>query len=701
MKEHWRLFALKCALFIGTFSMMGQELPKTPLDQTSLPVDSSCLLSEEPDDWHVLIEEMAENGFECDQWEERLSELATNPVPLNEANREMLESIPMLSAEQVENLSYYLYRYGPMKSLSELLLVEGMDAQTMRWLKPFVRLGALPPSPIESPSMKKALAYGKNEFRWAMGSTLQTKAGYRKSGSDRYAGSPLHAGFRYGFNYKDLLEWGIVLEKDPGERWWDGKKNGVDFVSMHLMAKDAKHQNAALLGDFTLRFGQGLVCGNAFSLGKNTAGITPEQTGSNISRHFSTSEYRFFRGAAMRITLKPYRIEQPKQVGLELTTFVSTRKLDSNDENGTVESITETGLHRTVSEIENMNRLKQFVVGSHLGLRAANFALGCTALSWMLDHSSSHTTWQALLARGNMGGNLSIDARMSWNGIQFFGESALDVQAHLAGVAGMSFKPYPRMSLCFLGRKYSPWYRAPFSNGFSEGTTTSDEEGVYASMDVQLAKRWHMNGYLDLFRFPWIRYGVNTPSWGRDVAVELSSTIGRNGVVKCQVKNKIKELHDAEFDFPTHPTRMGSKWQMRFQVLQKIGIWSMKTTLITNHYQFGTKRTKGGALAQDLEVQPLGDHFALTLHTVLFNTDAWENRIYLWEKDLPGSFSMPMLYGEGVRNSLYAKYEIRNIRIQVKISDSFQPGVSTLGEGPETIQGQRRTEVRLMLGWKF
>jgi hypothetical protein len=146
---------------------------------------------------------------------------------------------------------------------------------------------------------------------------------------------------------------------------------------------------------------------------------------------------------------------------------------------------------------------------------------------------------------------------------------------------------------------------------------------------------------------------------------------------------------------------LGIKGQIRLQAQQKVGIWSMKTTFITNHYQFASKHSNGSALAQDVEMEPIGSHFACTFHTVLFNTDAWENRIYLWEKDLPGSFSMPMLYGDGIRMAFFAKYEVNSIRLQVKIADSVQPGVSSLGEGSETIPGHRRTEVRLMLGWKF
>ena len=310
--------------FIVHFSIYGATLTSDsirPTEVVKFPIphfiDSSTVSINESEDWHILLEEMAENDINTEQWEEALTELANNPVPLNNASREMLESIPILNADQVENLSYYLYRYGPIVNLSELMLVEGMDARTMRWLKPFVCLGSIEESSIAYPQMKKALKYGKQEFRWTMGTTFQQKSGYNalSDSTDRYLGDALHACFRYGFDYKDQLQWGVVLEKDAGEMWWNKKQSGVDYVSFHLLLKDSKRKNTLILGDYNVRFGQGLVCGSAFSLGKNTTGGVPELTGPSISRHFSASEINYLRGAGLKLALKPFLMEKGRRFG--------------------------------------------------------------------------------------------------------------------------------------------------------------------------------------------------------------------------------------------------------------------------------------------------------------------------------------------------------------------------------------------------
>lgn len=693
-------------LFTVVFSAMGEPMPYKEQDLTPHSIDSSGISKTEVEDWHLLVEEMAENGLDAAQWEERLSELAINPVSLNEASQEMLESLPMLNADQVENLSYYLYRYGPIAHLSELMLVEGMTAETMRWLRPFVCIEARSETPLVVPPMKKAWQFGKQEIRCTMGATLQEKAGYDvlpNDSSDRYVGDPIHGSIRYGFDYKGQLQWGLVVEKDPGERWWNSHQSGVDYSSFHFLAKDPKSRNMCLFGDYNVRFGQGLVCGNAFSLGKNTSGIVPEQTGAALSRHFSSSESHFFRGVAVRIALLPFLLQGKKRFGMELCTFVSKRTLDASVQDGFYTSISETGLHRTETEMEMEKRLKQSVVGGHLGIRWIYMKCGLTALTWQTDASAtgSNDLWNMFQNKGKLGGNISADWRMLYKDVLVFGEAALDQNGHHAFLTGTSFRPYPRMSISMLGRSYSPAYQAVFSNAFSEGTSTSNEQGFFTSMDMQLAKRLRLAGYVDVFRSPWLNYAVRTPSYGQDVAVEISSTIGRNGSIKLLIKNKVKEKQDSDTDYPTYPSRPGSKSSIRLQINQKQGIWSMKTVLFTNDFQYKNANTNGIAIAQDLGVETRDKRLSMLLHAVLFQTEEWENRIYLWEKDVPGAFSMPMLYGRGCRLAFFMKYEIRNLRIQFKLSDAVQPGMEALGDGLERISGNRKTEARLQLGWKF
>ena len=92
--------------------------------------------------WEELAEQLIdEEGGEVFQWEnnfEELSELRENPININTATKEQLERFPFLSDKLIENILYYLYKYGPMLSENELWMIEDINRQTIRCLQPFI-----------------------------------------------------------------------------------------------------------------------------------------------------------------------------------------------------------------------------------------------------------------------------------------------------------------------------------------------------------------------------------------------------------------------------------------------------------------------------------------------------------------------------------------------------------------------------------
>ena len=69
----------------------------------------------------MTAEDAASEGWQ--QTYDLLSDLVQHPININTATREQLEAIPFLSAQQVEELMAYLYRYAPMQSTAELRMM--------------------------------------------------------------------------------------------------------------------------------------------------------------------------------------------------------------------------------------------------------------------------------------------------------------------------------------------------------------------------------------------------------------------------------------------------------------------------------------------------------------------------------------------------------------------------------------------------
>ena len=81
------------------------------------------VMAQEQRPWEQYMNEVmtAEDAGSA-TWEETyelLCELEQHPMDINRVTREQLEELPFLSAQQVEGIMEYLWRYGRMESLGD------------------------------------------------------------------------------------------------------------------------------------------------------------------------------------------------------------------------------------------------------------------------------------------------------------------------------------------------------------------------------------------------------------------------------------------------------------------------------------------------------------------------------------------------------------------------------------------------------
>ena len=115
MKHAHSITSLLLKLFLVGSSQIfcaswAQAQSSSLSEQGAAPEDS---LSASPP-WQQLLSDLsASEDFEHVAWqdyEEDLEEMAQHPVNLNTATREELERIPFLTAAQVEDIQFYIYR---------------------------------------------------------------------------------------------------------------------------------------------------------------------------------------------------------------------------------------------------------------------------------------------------------------------------------------------------------------------------------------------------------------------------------------------------------------------------------------------------------------------------------------------------------------------------------------------------------------
>ena len=265
--------------------------------------------------WIEWKEDVSE-AEEMSGWQEQyefLSELAEHPFNINTITKEQLEQLPFLSDKIIENILYYIYKYGPMVSKKELLGIEGMDWQTRRFLEDFIYIGA---SDKEEDKVywKNVLKYNKQELLTRVDIPLYMKSGYadhseevlEKYPNRKYYGNPVYHNLRYRFQYRNQLYMGLTAEKDAGEPFFcKYNKKGYDFYSAYFFLQDVKKLKSLAIGNYRVSFGYGLVINTGgFSFGKSGSLGTMNRFGRGIAKYTSTDENNYLQGIAATYKLK-------------------------------------------------------------------------------------------------------------------------------------------------------------------------------------------------------------------------------------------------------------------------------------------------------------------------------------------------------------------------------------------------------------
>ena len=150
----------------------------------------TCLYSQSDIiEWNELSVDDENLSALFEQYEE-LSEIAENPFNFNTLTKEQLEQLPFLSDKMIENILYYVYKYGPVVSKNELLGVEGMDWQTRKFLEHFIYVGP-EKEEKEKFSFKRMMKYNRQELTTRVDIPLNQKAGYADYPENVLIDSPL------------------------------------------------------------------------------------------------------------------------------------------------------------------------------------------------------------------------------------------------------------------------------------------------------------------------------------------------------------------------------------------------------------------------------------------------------------------------------------------------------------------------------
>lgn len=629
---------------------------------------------------------------------EELISLNQHPLDLNQAEREEFSKMMFLSDIQIENILYYRYKAERFYSIYELMLVEGIDMTDIRRMLPFVTLTDSKEKD-ERIDLNKYLKYGKNEVLIRTDFVPELKEGYRLRNigdSTGYLGSRIYNHLKYRHYYKEKLWLYITAEKDAGEQLLEKFNKGYDFISASFQLKNHGFIKNLIFGDYQANFGQGLVISQAFSTGKSTMTTRVCDLITGFKRYGSTNEFNFLRGMALSL--------QHQQVSLHV--FFSGRQLDGKVQHDMFPAFYQTGYHRTTDEISKRNKVKQSLAGFNLAFNGIWYQIGVNSLIMKLDKKLNPILYpyNIFYFRGDKQWVSGFHYRFRFHKFNFFGEAALSGVKHPALICGLTFSPVSRVNLALLYRYYAPEYEALFASAFSEKSGVNNEKGVYIGAEILPVKKWKIALYADSYRFPWLRYGVDSPSNGMDYLLQLTYTPFRRLTLLYRTKYEQQFTNRSGSTQITALVSRNDKIAFRFQSVYETGIFKFKQQIDANivHKQYLTS-TYGITALQEVSVQFRKLPLKIDFSYLFFDIQKYDNRIYIYEKNILYAFSIPAFSGEGSRYYVNFRYNINNmISCWLRYATMlYMDGRESIGSGNEMIHGNRKSEINCLIRLKF
>lgn len=626
---------------------------------------------------------------------ELLEQLASHPLDLNRCTRDDLEQLPFLSAQQVMDLQQYLYRYGPMRSLGELRMVSSLSHQQLALLPFFVYVSGQPDVPTADPYPRLDTLLHRARHTVSLTARLPL---YRREGDKNgYLGYPYRHTLRYELSSSNRLRLGLTAAQDGGEPFLaEGNGWGYDHYAAYLQLRRLGCLDNLVAGHYKLSAGMGLVLGQSFQLGKLATLQSLARSTNTVRPHASRSEADYFLGAAATIAL--FRQEQLPMANrrqLFITAFASHRPIDATlTKSGQAQTLISSGYHRTPAEMLKKGNTHISAGGTHLTYRRGAVQLGATAVYSRLDRElqpQRQTLFRRHYAHGRHFLNISTDYAYTHHRLALSGETAIDSHGALATVNALSLLPSASVSLLAVQRFYSYRFTTLYGHSFSEGGRTQNESGIYLGATWQPMAHLQLQAYADYAYFPWARYQVSQSSHACDILAQLSwqrgswTLLGRH---RTRLRQRDNDAKTALVGNDSH--------QDRFSIAYQQGLWTLKTQLDLSRTVGG--KTEKGWMASQLAQYATTDGLRLSLQAAYFNTDSYQSRIYLNERQLQHDFYFPAFYGQGMRLALYAQHTLSpRLRLTARLGHTKYFDRPTIGSGLQQIGHSWQTDVDLQL----
>lgn len=666
---------------VQTFESPGQEMDSKQIIESI--IESQVSRIREGNDVALIIED--------------LEYFAENPININATSSDQLSKLYVLNEVQIKNLMDYLDKFGPAYSIYELQTIKGFSKDNLQLLQPFISFGQRNDT---TATLRESFAKSRHQMLLRTLGNLQKQKGYKPKADETvpFEGNRLRYYMRYNFAVNDQLKAGFTAEKDPGEAFFKGSnKHGFDFNSAYVSLTVNKTIKNINLGDYIVRAGQGLVLWQGYTSGKSENVLGILKTGQGARPYTSVDENLYFRGTSTTL-----------QFGnSNLLLFYSQHKMDGNiASNDSIPefftSLQTSGYHRTLNEIADEKSVGTINTGAAYTWVINKLKLGATFLYQQFDKPYMRST--QLYNRYRFSGRENFTGGLDYlyikGAYQMFGEVALSKSGGFATTQGAIIHFNDQLSFSALFRHFDKNYHALWANTFAEGSSISNESGLYFGAKFLPAKYVTLSAYSDIYQSRWINYTTASPAKNWDILAQLSLRFSNDFDLYMRFKNEEKEQKYKDSHLYINLPERIQKTRLHFNY--RISEHLLLKSRIEHAYFKAQESEHGILILQDVQAEFTNFPIKINGRLAWFSTKSYDSRIYAYENDILYTFSIPAYYGKGIRTYANISYRLaNNIDFWLKLGNTYWTDRNTIGSGYSLIEGKNKTELKIQLRLKF
>lgn len=587
---------------------------------------------------------------------------ASRQLSINKVSAEELRRLLFLTEYQIGNLIEYREKSGLILSAHELSSVNGFNDYIACFC------AVLFSFPNEEADLYNIVytAAGNVGVYGRRGETgLETQLRYSPQKYMRLRQKAVYS-LKSGAN----ISAGIFCENDAGEggryfwKLWSGdaKEMAVsmahreatgmlnrkipmaDFISLNIAADNICVKNFKLkliAGDFRAGFGYGLLMRQGLNFTNYMQPISFASNCNSVMPYNGSDENDYFRG----IALSAFASKQNISVFL----FYSNKMVDARIKDGGYSSLLKDGKHNTPSLFETRKSLGERVYGANINKEWSRARVGATAVISSLDlpycgrvnYYNGYRRYNGSLC------NVGINWLYSFGVAMIFGEvaycanmgkvkesSEFDTAAseRIAAIVGTYLRIGDNLEFTVGVRHYGVSYIAPYSGPYSTLGETYNQRGAFISLFKPVFGSLKLGLFADYTAYPFPRYRLPYRT------------------------NSFKVMAGLE----SYAQSIGFSWNLR-------GVASstpFKTKLYlkgSGRYNFGDLSLTGrgvvglkyGAAQLSADYLSTGKKIRVSAGGTYYNVSDWENRIYMYEATIPGTYGGRLLYKRGFAGYLY------------------------------------------------